>query len=96
MCLLVLRVYTAFRLSTIRGELHFVPKGAVDSGHTVVYSDGNGLTITGCDMTGVNRNHIRLGKQSKSTVVTSSRFLGGLKLDGTGTGKVVSGDTIDE
>lgn len=74
----------------------FVPKGAVDAGHPVVYSDGNGLTITGCDMTGVTRNHIRLGKQSKSTVVTSSRFLGGLKLDNTGTGKVVSGHNIDE
>jgi len=74
----------------------FVPKGAVDAGHPVVYSDGNGLTLTGCDMTGVNRNHIRLGKQSKSTVVTSSRFLGGLKLDNTGTGKVVSGHNIDE
>lgn len=77
-------------------EAPFVPKGYADAGHPVIDSDGNGLTITGCDMTGVNRNHIRLGKQSKSTVVTSSRFLGGLKLNNTGTGKVVSGHNIDE
>jgi hypothetical protein len=62
----------------------FVPEGAVDAGHPVVHSDGNGLTITGCDMTGFNRNHVRLGTKSKSTIVTSSRFLGGLKLETSG------------
>ena len=74
----------------------FVPKDAVDAGHPVVYSDGNGLTITGCDMTGFNRNHVRLNTKSRSTIVTSSRFLGGLKLENTGKGKVVAGDNIDE
>jgi len=74
----------------------FVPKGYTDPGHPVVYSDGNGLTMTACDMTGFNRNHIQLGAKARSTLVTSSRFLGGLKLDNAGKGKVVSGDNIDE
>jgi Pectate lyase superfamily protein len=74
----------------------FVPRGYVDAGYPVVYSDGNGLTLTGCDMTGFNRNHVQLGKAARSTLVTSSRFLGGLMLANAGTGKVVTGDNIDE
>jgi len=79
-----------------RPEGAFVPKGDTDPGYPVVYSGGNGLTMTACDMTGFNRNHIQLGAKAKSTLVTSSRFLGGLKLDNAGKGKVVSGDNIDE
>lgn len=77
-------------------EAPFVPKGYTDAGHPVVYSDGNGLTITGCDMTGFDRNHVRLGPKSKSTIVTSSRFLGGLKLEKTGKGIVVAENNIGE
>jgi hypothetical protein len=77
-------------------EAPFIPKGFTDAGHPVVYSDGNGLTLNGCDFTGFDRNHIRLGSKAKSTLVTGNRFLGGLKLDNAGMGKVVTGDNIDE
>ena len=77
-------------------ETPFVPKGFTDAGHPVIYSDGNGLTVNSCDFTGFDRNHIRLGPKAKSTLVTGSRFLGGLKLDTVGKGKVVTGDNIDE
>ena len=39
---------------------------------------------------------IFLGPKSKSTVVTGSRFLGGLKLENQGKGKVEAGLNIDE
>lgn len=74
----------------------FVSKDYIDPGHPVIYSNGNGLTVSGCDMTGFNRNHVRLGPKARSTLVSSSRFLGGLKLNNEGIGKVVVGDNIDE
>lgn len=74
----------------------FVPKGFTDAGHPVVYSDGPGLTVSGCDFTGFDRRHISLGAKAKSTVVTGSRFLGGLKLDNNGKGKVETGCNVDE
>lgn len=74
----------------------FIPRDYTDPGHPVVYADGNGLTINGCDMTGFSRNHILLGPQAKSTLITSSRFLGGLRLENSGQGKVVVANNIDE
>ncbi len=74
----------------------FVPKDYKDEGHPVIYSDGNGLTVSGCDFTGFNRNHIVLGAKSKSTLVTGTRFLGGLKLTNHGQGKVEAATNIDE
>ena len=74
----------------------FVPAGYADAGHPVVYSDGNGLTVSGCDFTGFSRRHLRLGASARSTVVSGSRFLGGLKVESEGAGKVVAGDNIDE
>jgi hypothetical protein len=73
-----------------------VPKGAVDAGHPVVYSDGNGLTITGCDMTGFTRNHVRLGKAveeyDRDEQPVPRRAEAGERRDG----KVVTGHNIDE
>jgi len=74
----------------------FVPKDFKDEGHPAVYCDGNGLTVSACDFTGFKQNHIFLGPKSKSTVVTGSRFLGGLKLENQGKGKVEAGLNIDE
>jgi len=74
----------------------FVHKDFVDPGHPAIYSDRAGLTVSGCDFTGFNRNHIVLGAQSKSTLVTGTRFPGGLKLTNHGQGKVEAAINIDE
>ena len=74
----------------------FVPKSFVDPGYPVIFCDGNGLTVSGCDFTGFNRNHIVLGPKSKSTIVSATRFLGGLPLTNQGHGKVVTTANIDE
>lgn len=74
----------------------FVPKNFKDEGHPVIYCDGNGLTVSGCDFTAFNRNHIALGPNSRSTIVTGTRFLGGLKLHNAGQGKVQAETNIDE
>lgn len=77
-------------------EGQFVQKDFVDPGHHVIYGDGNGLTVSGCDFTGFKRNHIGLGPKSKSTIVTSTRLLGGLQLNNLGEGKVETAANIDE
>ncbi len=74
----------------------FVAKDFNDEGHPVIYCDGNGLTLSACDFTGFDRNHVLLGAKSKSTLITGTRFLGGLKLTNSGKGKVESGSNIDE
>jgi len=74
----------------------FVPKDFVDPGYPAIYGDGAGLTVSGCDFTGFNRNHVGLGTESKSTIVTSTRFLGGLQLINLGQGKVEKSTDIDE
>jgi hypothetical protein len=74
----------------------FVPKDFTDEGHAVIYGDGNGLTVSACDFTGFDRNHVLLGAKSKSTLITGTRFLGGLKLNNAGRGKVETGMNIDE
>jgi hypothetical protein len=52
--------------------------------------------VSGCDFTGFARNHIALGPNSRSTILTGTRFLGGLKLHNAGQGKVEAGTNIDE
>lgn len=74
----------------------FVPKDFKDEGHPVIYCDGNGLTVSGCDFTGAKQNHVILGPKAKSTVITGTRFLGGMKLENRGKGKVEAGLNIDE
>ncbi len=74
----------------------FVPKDFKDEGHPVIYCDGNGLTLSACDFTGAKQNHVVLGPSSRSTVITGTRFLGGLKLEDQGSGKVEAGLNIDE
>jgi hypothetical protein len=74
----------------------FVPKNFKDEGHPVIYCDGNGLTVSGCDFTGAKQNHVLLGPEAKSTVITATRFLGGMKLENRGKGKVEAGLNIDE
>jgi hypothetical protein len=66
----------------------FVPKGATEPEHPAVHSDGAGLTVSACDFTGIKRQHIRLGPTAKSTVVVGSRFLGGLRVENQGKGKL--------
>jgi hypothetical protein len=73
-----------------------VPRDFKDEGHPVIYCDGNGLTMSACDFTGANQKHVVLGPKSRSTVITGTRFLGGLKLENRGSGKVESGFNIDE
>jgi len=74
----------------------FVPKDFVDPKHPVIFCDGNGLTVSGCDFTGFKRNHILLGPKSKSTIVNATRFLNGLQLTNQGPGKVETSANIDE
>ena len=44
-----------------------------------------------CDFTGAKQNHVVLGPKVKSTVITATRFLGGMKLEDQGKGKVETG-----
>jgi len=53
-------------------------------------------TISVRDFTGFNRNHIVLGPKSKSTIVSATRFLGGLQITNQGHGKVETSANIDE
>jgi len=73
-----------------------VPKDFVDPGHPAIYGDNAGLTVSGCDFTGFNRNHIVLSPKSKSTIVSATRFLGGLQLTNQAHGKVVISANIEE
>jgi hypothetical protein len=68
----------------------------VAAGHPAIYSDGLGLTVNGCDFTGIDRKHILLGPESRSTLVSGTRSLGPLEIVNEGKGKVVTGQNIDE
>jgi len=66
----------------------------------VIDSDGNGTTVNGCgftdrDFTGFDRNHIVPGKKPKGTIVSSTRFLGGMESTNEGQGKVVTSANIE-
>jgi len=74
----------------------FVPKDFVDPGYPAIYGDGNGLAVSGSDFTGFNRSHIVLGPKSKSTIISATRFLGGLQLTNQGQGKVETSANINE
>ena len=74
----------------------FVHKDLVDPGHPAIYTDRAGMTVSGCDFTGFNRNHIVLGSKSKSTIVSATRFLDGLQLAYQGYGKVETSGNIED
>ncbi len=72
------------------GGIVFVPTGNYRiQGHLSVPDSA-------CDFTGFDRNHVLLGAKSKSTLITGTRFLRGMKLKNEGGGKVETGMNIDE
>ncbi len=74
----------------------FVPKDWKDEGLPGIYTNGNGLTIDGCDFTDMARRHLLVGPKAKSVIVTATRFKGGLKLEKRGKARVVTGQNIRE
>ena len=71
-------------------------QGACSAELTVSQFAANMGLESGCDFTGAKQNHVVLGPKAKSTVITGTRFLGGMKLENQGKGKVETGLNIDE
>ena len=74
----------------------FLPKDFVEVDYPAIDTESGGLTISGCDFTGIKGTHLRLGTKSRSTLVTASRFLGEIQVENQGSGKVVMEGNLDE
>jgi hypothetical protein len=74
----------------------FVPKDSVPVDCFAIDSEGNGLTIMGCDFTGLTARHVRLGPKSKSTLITSTRFINEPEIDNQSSGKFVLESNVSE
>lgn len=61
-----------------------------------IYSDGIGLSINNCDFTAVPKSQIRLGKNSKSVIISNSVFRNGLKINNLSKSKPKLNGNIEE
>jgi hypothetical protein len=55
---------------------HFVNWDTKNQGKYAIDADSDGLTVTGCEFFSGDKNHIHLGSNLKSGIITSSRFHG--------------------